>query len=123
MERVLKTGIALLFILAASAASARDAPGRQQFVAGIDLSYVDASGLASWTGAYVGKLRHDNDSDGLMVSRAFFDYRLLVTDTIDFNTTAEFYDDDLGTSADFTQAYVEWRPVPRSANLRARLVY
>ena len=116
MERILTSGLALICLLSAVTVSAQDAPGRQQFVAGVDLSYVNTSGLPSWTEGFVGKLRHDSESDGMMISRAFFDYSLLVTDTIDFHATAEFYDDDLGATVDFTEAYAEWRPVPRSAN-------
>ena len=95
-----------------------DAPGRQQFTAGVELGYLHTSGYDSWTGgsASMGKLRHDEGDGGITLSRAFFDYTSLLTDTIDAHVAVELYDDDFGESADFTEAYLEWRPLPRSAN-------
>ena len=107
----------MAFLAAVPAAEAQsDAPSRQHFVAGVDFSFVNTSGLPSWTEGFVGKLRHDDSSEGLMISRAFLDYDARLGDTVDFNATVEYYDDDLGPAADFTEAYVEWRPVPRSSN-------
>jgi hypothetical protein len=80
------------------------------------VSYVNADGLRSWTDGFVGKLRYDDQTDGFVVSRAFVDYTLQLTDTINTSLAAEFYNDDLGSLGDFTEAYLEWRPVPRSAN-------
>jgi len=91
-------------------------PDRHEFVLGADISYVDTSGLPSWTEGFVGKLRFDDDSDGLVLSRAFMDYSGLIADTIDANVVLEIYDDDLGSAVDFTEAYLEWRPVPKSPN-------
>jgi hypothetical protein len=82
----------------------------------VELSFIDASGYPSWTEGSVGKLRYDERNDGLVMSRAFVDYQALVTDTLNAHVSLEFYDDDLGSLADFTEAYVEWRPVPKSAN-------
>jgi hypothetical protein len=89
-------------------------PSRQQFTAGIDLSLVNTSGLESWTEGSVGKLRYDED--GLALSRAFLDYRGGVADTVDVAVAVEIYDDGLGSPLDVTEAYLEWRPVPSSAN-------
>lgn len=116
MDRLLATALLLLLFAAQTISAQNESPGRQHFAAGVDVSYIDTSGLPSWTEGSVGKLRYDDDSDGLMISRAFFDYETLLTDTIDLNTTLEFYDDDLGSAIDFTEAYLEWRPVPRSPN-------
>lgn len=109
----------LLFVLALPAPDAlaqTETPNRQRWVAGVDVGYVHASGLPSWTAGSVGKLRFDDDSDGLVVSRGFVDYETRLADTLDFSAAVEFYDDDLGSAIDFTEAYVEWRPLPRSAN-------
>ena len=116
MVRLLSGLLAAAVAASSPALADADAPARAHFVAGIDLSYIDASGLPSWTNGSVGKLRYDDGSDGLVVSRAFLDTITRVNDTLDFNATLEFYDDDLGASVDFTEAYAEWRPVPRSAN-------
>ena len=87
---------------------------RHHFTAGVDIHYVDMSGLPSWTEGFVGKLRYDGD--GLVLGRAFLDYEGRLLDTVDINVTAEAYDDNLGPAIDFTEAFLEWRPVPRSAN-------
>jgi len=116
MVRLLSGLVTVTVALSSPALAEDDASSRAHFVAGIDLSYVDASGLPSWTSGSVGKLRYDDGTDGIVVSRAFLDTATRVTDTLDFNATLEFYDDDLGSAVDFTEAYAEWRPVPRSAN-------
>ena len=97
-----------------TAAAAADEPGRHNVVAGIDMSYVNVSGYESWTQGSVGKLRHDQD--GIVMSRAWFDYEGRLGDTLDVTVVLESYDDDLGSDIDFTEAYLEWRPVPKSAN-------
>jgi len=89
-------------------------PSRHDLAFGLDLGYVSVSGYESWTQGSVGKLRHDED--GAVVSRAFLDYEARLTDTIDATVVLEFNDDGLGNVIDFTEAYLEWRPLPRSAN-------
>jgi hypothetical protein len=83
---------------------------------GADISYVDTSGYSSWTEGSVGKLRFDDSNDGLVLSRAFVDYEGRLSDTLNAKVALEIYDDDLGSPIDFTEAYLEWRPVPRSPN-------
>ncbi|MFP6815353.1 MAG: hypothetical protein VB949_06760, partial [Pseudomonadales bacterium] len=97
-------------------AAISETPDRHDLRVAIDISYVDTKGLPSWTEGSVGKLRYDDGSDGLILSRAFVDYSLKLADTISASFAVEFYDDDLGGIADFTEAYVEWRPLPSSAN-------
>lgn len=116
MVRLLK-GLLLPYVLAAGVASAQaDGEHRQHMVAGVDVGYVDTAGLTSWTNGFVGKLRYDDSDDGLLISRAFLDYELRVADTVDAHAALELYDDGLGAVVDATEAYLEWRPVPRSAN-------
>ena len=81
---------------------------------GFEVGYVNASGYESWTEGFVGKLRHD--SDGLALSRAHLDYTGKLADTLSAHVVLEGYDDKLGEAIDFTEAYLEWRPVPRSPN-------
>jgi len=116
MARVLTSGLGIVLTLAAPLANAADAPDRYRLRTGIDLSYVDVSGHTSWTEGSVGKLRYDDNNDGLMISRAFADYQFQVTDTFKIHAALEAYDDDIGAAVDFTEAYLEWRPVPRSEN-------
>ena len=106
---------AILSLVLLPLLSGAEAPGRHAIATGIDLSYVDTSGLRSWTDGFVGKLRYDGDSDGLTVSRMFVDYSMRLMDTVHGHLALEAYDDDSGSVLDFTEAFVEWRPVPRSA--------
>jgi hypothetical protein len=98
----------------ASVMAQTDSPHHVLF--GVDISYVDTSGYSSWTEGSVGKLRFDDSSDGLVLSRAFVDYEGRLSDTLNAKGALEIYDDDLGSPIDFTEAYLEWRPVPRSPN-------
>ena len=91
-------------------------PPRYEYEAGVDINYVDASGYASWMQGSAGKLRYDGESDGLLLSRGFASYKLRFNDTVSANVAAEIYDDGVGPSADFTEAFVEWRPVATTPN-------
>jgi len=107
----------LLFVGAcgmSASATADGTPGRHDLAMGLDVGYVYVSGYESWTEGSVGKLRYD--SSGLQLNRAFLDYEGRLTDTFKATVVLEAYDDDLGNAIDFTEAYFEWRPVPRSPN-------
>jgi len=117
MDRLLGNLALICAAVSSAAASAQpEQTSRHHFTIGADIAWVDASGHRSWTDGFVGKLRYDNNSDGLVLSRAFADYEGRVTDTLDAKLALEVYDDSLGSPLDFTEAYLEWRPVPRSAN-------
>ena len=89
-------------------------PGRHDLAGGFDFGYVNVSGYESWTEGSVGKLRYAES--GVALNRAFLDYEGGLADTLDATVVVEAYDDGLGTAVDFTEAYLEWRPVPKSAN-------
>ena len=116
MERVLVLFAACGLLQPQSVAAQSEGKDRHAIETSIELSYIDVSGYPSWTEGSVGKLRYDSQNDGLVMSRAFIDYQALVTDTLNAHASLELYDDDLGALVDFTEAYLEWRPVPRSAN-------
>jgi hypothetical protein len=97
-------------------AFAQDEPSRYELQTGVDVSYVDASGYESWTEGGAGKLRYDKNTDGLVLSRAFVDYKLRLADTLNLKVIAEIYDDDLGSNIDATEAYLEWRPATATVN-------
>lgn len=116
MVRVLISAAIGLALAAVPLESGADEPTRHDLTTGVDISYIDSSGLPSWTEGSVGKLRFDDGSDGFTVSRMFLDYRYRLADTVDAKIALETYDDDIGSVVDFTEAYLEWRPVPRSNN-------
>jgi len=116
---------AMLATLAGSCAplsTVQSEPSAYELNAGLDVSFVDAAGHPSWTEGSAGKLRYDADNDGLILSRAFVDYHLRVADTVNVNLVAEIYADDIGSNFDFTESYVEWRPLTlTSARYRFKL--
>ena len=111
MGRILATAI-ILAALPASVSAVEIADGHEA-IFGIEAGYLSTSGHPSWTEGFVGKLRYQDD--GAVLNRAFLDYKGRLTDTLNLRIALEAYDDDLGSAVDFTQAYVEWRPVPSSA--------
>jgi len=112
--------VALLVGTAGLTANAAEiVPGHAASV-GVDVGYVDVSAYSSWTEGSAGKLRYGDS--GFTLNRAFIDYRGRWTDTLHANIVLEAYDDDIGNAIDFTQAYLEWRPVPGTATrYRAKL--
>jgi hypothetical protein len=110
---LIRTGL-LAALVAAAPANSQEQGGRVDIAVGIDFSFVNVSGYESWTDGSVGKLRFSDN--GPVLSRMFADFEGSLTDTLDATVVIEGYADDLGTSVDLTEAYLEWRPVPRSAN-------
>ena len=106
----------VLFCALAAPAFAQTEPSRYDFESGLDLSYVDANGNPSWLDGSAGKLRYDEHTDGLMLSRAWVDFHARLADTLDAHVAAVAYDDGIGSPIDLTEAYLEWRPLTDSAN-------
>jgi len=116
MVRVLAAASTVFQILLATAVSAETGPSRWEYVLGTDVSYVTVSGHPSWAEGSAGKLRYDAESDGFTVSRTFADYKLRIADTLDARIVGEAYNDGIGSGLDFSQAYIEWRPLTLSPN-------
>lgn len=116
MVRVLLLMAAIFSAFAVHAASVSEAPDRYRLRTGIDVSYIDSSGYTAWTEGLVSKLRNDDNNEGLIISRAFADNEFQLADRLKAHAAVEAQDDHIGSKVDFTQAYVGWRPVPRSEN-------
>lgn len=116
--RLAITGLVLLAVAYTAMAEESD---RHRLVGAIETSWVYAdSDLTSWLDHGNGKLRYDDHHDGLRVNRAFLDYRGRLSNTVFARGTLNFNGDG-GEYFDVTEAFVDWRPVPRSAwRLRAR---
>ena len=111
-------------LLLAAAAAAQELP-RADFAFGADVAWVDSSGYPSYLEYSAGKLRHDPDNDGLLLSRAWFDYRYRVLDTVTAQVAGEAYDDDIGGFVGLTEAYLEWKPLavsPDALSSEARCI-
>jgi hypothetical protein len=106
--------IACLFLISSTAVAETQQPF--SIDAGVDLSFIGVSGHPSWTEGFVGKLRYSENDSRLKISRAYLDVNARLADTLSATVVMEAYTDDLGFAADFTEAYLSWRPVPSSAN-------
>jgi hypothetical protein len=106
---------AALALLAATAL-AEERSDRNRFQFEIDASYVAAdSPFHSWTEGGLGKLRYSESNDGLKSTRLFAQYKGRIADTLSATVIAD-YQDDASSGLDVTEAYMDWRPIPKTAN-------
>lgn len=68
--------------------------------------------LRAWPEGGHGKLRAEDE--GAYLDRLVAEYRGRITPTLEAHVVADYLDDDAG-GLDLTEAYLEWRPVPRRA--------
>jgi len=87
---------------------------KHQFTVGFEGGYVHVdTPLVSWLDGGLGKLRYDESTDGLYLYPAFMEYKGRVTHTLSFKGVLN-YQPELSNKLDVTEAYFEFRPVPRS---------
>ncbi len=110
--------VALLLANPAAQANSK----RHNVTGRVDLTLVGAnSDEASWLHGGAGKLRFDDAHDGLRVSRAFLEYRGQLGPGWLAHATINAHD-RIEEKIDITEAFLEWRPLPKSAwRLRSRL--
>jgi hypothetical protein len=107
--------IVLASLLLGAGAAAADEQGRHAFEGGFDQTLALASTpLESWVQDGPGKLRFDEEHDGVLVPRAFLDYRGRITPTLHACATVNANADG-DAEIGVTEAYLEYRPVPDSA--------
>ena len=115
MVRVLALACLLVSFTAATA-SADSGNDRHKFRFQVDLNAVAAStSLNTWLNGGVGKLRYDKSDDGLVAGRWLVEYRGRLKPTLSAYVALDYQDDASG-GLDFTEAFITWRPVPRSRN-------
>ncbi len=84
-------------------------------IAGIQGSLVNTSTpLTSWLEGGLGKLRNDENTDGLSLYNSFLNYSGRLTPTLNVKATL-IYDPELSNGLDFSEAFLEFRPVPFTA--------
>lgn len=110
----------LVVLLAAGLAQAES--DRHRIEGAVDISYIHSdSTLDSWLYRGSGKLRFDESHDGIRINRAFIEYNGRISPTwlgrVSLNAN-----NDVSEKLDVLEAFVEWRPVPRSDwRLRTRV--
>jgi hypothetical protein len=81
----------------------------------VSLRLFDVDGGRSWVDGGLGKLRFDDSDEPLDLGRAIVAYQARLTPTLAARAIASAYADGPGSLLDLDEAYLEWRPVPRSA--------
>jgi hypothetical protein len=98
---------AALFALACATARAGD------FEIAIDVRAVSSDGQTSFLDNGQGKLRFDEEHQGLQLGRLRAAWDQPLGETFALHAEASVWDDDDKNPIDLTEAYVEWRPYPR----------
>ncbi len=109
--------LTLLLALACSPALAEEERrfDRMQWAGAMDVSLIHAnSDFPSWLENGSGKLRFDEQHDGLRANRIFLDLNARITPTLSGRAAINM-NTDVAEAIDLTEAYLEWRPMPRSA--------
>lgn len=104
-------GAALLLVATASAARAIE----QEVRGLVSLRLFDVDTTRSWVDGGLGKLRFDDHDTPVDVGAAIVAYQARLTPTLAARAVASAYADGPGSLLDLDEAYLEWRPVPRSA--------
>jgi hypothetical protein len=81
----------------------------------VSLRLFGVDGAPSWVAAGLGKLRFDADDEPLQLGGATLDYRARFTPVLSLRAVASARGDAIGSLVDLDEAYLELRPVPRSA--------
>ena len=98
------------------AALADDASDRHQWQVEIDAGYVAAdSDLGPWTEGGLGKLRYAESNDGFISARLFAQYRGRISPTLTATVIGDYLD-DASSGVDLSEAFIDWRPIPKSSN-------
>ncbi|MBT8131215.1 MAG: hypothetical protein KJO35_03015 [Gammaproteobacteria bacterium] len=119
--RVLIQNLAAVALLATVCSAAAESD-KHRVEAAIDFSLISAdSSLDSWLRGGNGKLRFGEQHDGARITRAFLEYNGRISPhwsgRVSFNAN-----NDVAEKLDVLEAFVDWRPVPRSAwRIRSRL--
>jgi hypothetical protein len=100
--------LALLLLCLAGTAPAHD------FDLSVDLRAVSVSGQPSYLRGGGGKLRFDDDQEGLQLGYVRVGYRGDFTDTLRLTAEALAYGAGDVHALDLTELFLTWRPVPRS---------
>jgi hypothetical protein len=113
-ERHTPRPLCATLILACVAAAAQAQDDRHVLAARLDLgSMAPSTPSGSWLVGDLGKLRYDEGDRDFTVSRLVVQYDGRLRPTLTARVVADYVDDG-DSGVDLTEAYVEWRPVPKS---------
>jgi hypothetical protein len=105
----------VMLLAAALALAAAGVALADEFDLSLDLRAVSSDATPSRLGGGLGKLRFDDQHEGLRLGYLRLGYRGDVTPTLRVAAEAVSYGDHDVNPIDLTEAYAEWRPIPNSA--------
>lgn len=106
--------IVIACLLGPAAAFAAEGSDAHRWTIGVDVGLADpTSPLTSWVDGGVGKLRYSGADRGLVASRWYAEYSGRLSPVWSVHATADAVD-DASSGFGLTEAYVEWRLLPRS---------
>lgn len=79
---------------------------------GVDLRTVASDSTTSFLDGGLGRMRFDEDHDGLRLGAAYVTARYRLSDTLSLRGDVLAYGDGNGAGADLTQFYLQFRPFP-----------
>lgn len=88
---------------------------RADVEASLELRLVESDGRDSFMDGGLGKLRYDDDNDGVQLGRARLAWRDGIGGNWHANVDVSAWSLDDHNAIDLTEAWLEWRPVPKSA--------
>jgi hypothetical protein len=88
---------------------------RAEVEASLELRLVESDGRDSFMDGGLGKLRYDADDEGMQLGRARLAWRGALGGNWHANVDLSAWSLDDHNAIDVTEAWLEWRPVPRSA--------
>ena len=104
----------LVLALLGAAQGARAEGDRNEVYIGVGTAYFNSStDLRAWPDGGLGKLRYADN--GVEATRLFAEYHGRITPTLNARVIADYVDDG-SSGLGITEAYMDWRPIPRSAN-------
>ncbi len=104
-----------LVLVAALGAGAALADDRIALDALVDLRAVHTDSAPSFVYGGLGTVRFDDDHEGVRVGRASLAARIQIAATLTGTVVADAYDDGEQNAVGVSEAFVAWRPFPRSA--------
>jgi hypothetical protein len=91
------------------------AAGAAEFDLSVDLRAVSTDATPTRLSGGLGKLRYDEQHDGLRLGYLRLGYRLDLTQTLRITAEGVAYGDHDVNALDLTEIFAEWRPIPASA--------
>lgn len=108
---MLRTRLLVLLLCLPLAAGADD---RFELRGELDLRAVHSEATPSFLYGGLGRLRFDDEHDGLRLGRILLDGRARLSDTVQLRAVGNVWGEPDTNTFDLTELYLQWRPFPRS---------